>query len=212
MPALAVLSGSAAAQRALGIVATGLQRIPGAGTVTVVRGTWQGRSGFFASFPSAIVDIVRRIASDNRIRALFAAFGGLQIVESFTPGDTLPLVPPFLGIENQGNVMHPAQVVRSWTANGVPMVKLANGQMGAFSKKRGSWKYWRPKKPIVLYSGGSSDLRTLLRADNAAEKQLRRLKKAIDRRFPPRRTSRRRPASEAPTVIMETGPGSVQRT
>ena len=211
MPALAVISGASQAGPLMVRTVGAIQRfVPGIGNVT--RGTWQGRPGFFANIPSSALTIVRRVVNDNRIRALFAAFGGLQIVESFTPGDTLPLVPPFLGIENPGNASHPAQIVKEGTANGVPMVKLANGQMGAYSKKRGSWKYWRPKKPIVLYSGGSSNLRTLLRADNAAEKQLRRLKKAIDRRFPPRRNSRRRAPQDGQTVILETGPGSVQRT
>lgn len=100
---------------------------------------------------------------------------------------------------------HPGQVVKSWEANGVAMVRLADGRMGAYSKKRGSWKYWRPKKPIVIYSGGSSSLQTLLKADKATEKQLRKLKKAIDRRFPG--SSRRR----SPTmVIQEQGPGGIQ--
>lgn len=101
---------------------------------------------------------------------------------------------------------HPGTVTKTWTANGVPFVRLDDGRLGAYSSRRGSWKYWRPKKPIILYAGGSSDLRTLLKADRAAERQLRRLKKAVDRRFPTRRRSR---ASAGRNVVIESGPGHV---
>lgn len=160
--------------------------------------------------PSAISTVINRIS----IALTGAAAADLLIPNSFGPilglggGDLLSPAP--LTSETQA---HPAQVVKQWTANGVQMVRLSDGRMGAFSKKRGAWKYWRPKKPIVLYSGGSSDLNTLLKADRAAERQLRKLKKVMDRRFP-RRQRTARPSASAPgqTIIQETGPGGVQRT
>lgn len=138
-----------------------------------------------------------------------AGFVAGSIAVSNTLSDILPS-PADVGIGSiaggggGGNQTHPSQVLKEWTANGVAMVSLADGRMGAYSKTKNSWKYWRPKKPIVMYAGGSSDLRTLLKADKAAEKQLRTLKKAIDRRFPSRRSTRPQ------VVVQEAGQGGVQ--
>jgi hypothetical protein len=137
--------------------------------------------------------------------------GAIAVVETLTdiiPGTGTGVFPNPDG--GGGSSIHPGQVVKSWEANGVDFVRLADGRIGAYSKKRGSWKYWRPKKPIVMYSGGSSNLKTLLKADKAAEKQLRRLKKAIDRRFPSRRSTSS-PAQRGVTFIQESGSGGVQR-
>lgn len=155
--------------------------------------------------------IVWSNAQQNTIvrAALWAVRATLGITATTAAGililDAIPGIDT-IQIGGGGSGGHPGQVVKEWTANGVQFVRLSDGRMGAFSSKRGTWKYWRPKKPIVLYSGGSSSLNTLLRADRAAERQLRRLKKAIDRRFPSR------PRSRTPhtTVIQETGAGSVQ--
>lgn len=149
---------------------------------------------------SAAPSWLRRIA----IAGGLASGADILIPDSFTNA----LLPDVIGSSpaaGGGAATHPAQVAKSWSANGVPMVRLVDGRMGAYSTKKTSWKYWRPKKPIVLFGTGASDLRTLLKADRAAERQLKRVKKAIDRRFPPRRRSRREPR----TTIIESGPGSV---
>lgn len=159
--------------------------------------------------PSAISTVINRIS----IALTGAAAADLLIPNSFGPilglggGDLLSPAP--ITSETQA---HPASVVKQWTANGVQMVRLSDGRMGAFSKKRNAWKYWRPKRPIVLYSGGSSNLNTLLKADRAAERQLRKLKKVMDRRFPRRQRTSRPSSSSGQTIIQETGPGGVQRT
>jgi len=74
-------------------------------------------------------------------------------------------------------------VVGSWTANGVQFVKLSDGRLGA-RNKRGMWKFWRPKKPIVLFASGARDINTFLRADAVLDRQAKRLKKVISRRSP----------------------------
>jgi len=93
-------------------------------------------------------------------------------------------------------------VVGRWVANGVPFVKLLDGRHGAWSAKKGAWKFWRPKKPIVIYSSGSSSLNTLLRADTAIDNQIKRLRKVINRRYPSRRPRTK-------YDVVETGSGSV---
>lgn len=175
-------------------------RLPGAAVATRTVGNqlylvWQG---------AANTPIIRGV--------LWALRGALGITATTAAGiailDALPGV-DVVSFGGGGGGGHPGQVVKTWSANGVDFVRLSDGRMGAFSVKRGTWKYWKPKKPIVMYSGGSSDINTLLKADRAAERQLRRLKKAIDRRFPAR-PRRQTPPSTAPVIIQESGPGGVQ--
>ncbi len=195
MPAALV---SAAGNTAIATrIVIGLARVPVAGAA--VRTV--GQSVYVVWANAAQNPIVRAVWRGLQIAGIITV--PITILDA-VPGVDIPGFLPDGG--NQS--IHPGQVVKSWTANGVAMVRLADGRMGAFSKKRNSWKYWRPKKPIVLYSGGSSNLKTLLKADRATERQLRSLKKAIDRRFPSR------PRSRQPhtTVIQETGPGSVQHS
>jgi len=78
-------------------------------------------------------------------------------------------------------------IVGTWVANGVKFYRLLDGRL-AVQNKRGRWKVWRPKKPIVLYAGGASNLKTMLRADAALDKQAKRIKKMLNRRAPSRRS------------------------
>lgn len=89
------------------------------------------------------------------------------------------------------------RIVKSWTANGVPMFKLADGRMGAV-KQDGTVRTWRPKKPIVLFSDGASDLVDLLKADKALDSQAKRLRRVLNRRAPARRSSGNRALSSPP--------------
>lgn len=152
----------------------------------------------------------------NILRRVATALGFGAVLEWLVPDSLFNLfdysapagitVNPSVGGGASGQAMHPAPVVKEWTANGTPFVRLQNGIMGA-RKKTGVWRYWRPKKPIVMYRGGSSDLRTLLRADAAVDRQLKKLAKAIKRREPTPR--RRRSLPEPAKVIVEQGPGNV---
>lgn len=89
-------------------------------------------------------------------------------------------------------------IIGSWNANGVRFYRLSDGKL-AVQKKNGSWKVWRPKKPIVLYAGGAGNLRTMLRADRALNNQAKALKKVLNRRAPTRR-SPTKPAGAGQTV------------
>jgi len=85
------------------------------------------------------------------------------------------------------NPLEPVQVVGTWLANGVTFYRLANGKL-AVQNKKGRWKVWRPKKPIVLYSDGASNLKTMLRADKALNKQAKKIAAMLNRRAPRKKT------------------------
>jgi len=79
-------------------------------------------------------------------------------------------------------------VVGGWEANGVMFYRLSDGKL-AVQNKLGRWKIWKPKKPIVLYASGASNLKTFLKADRALDRQSKKLRKALNRRAPARRSS-----------------------
>lgn len=114
------------------------------------------------------------------------------------PGSILPRVGP--GDAGLANIPIPgiqqAQVVGTWDANGVIFYRLIDGRI-AVQNKKGRWKVWKPKRPIVLYASGSSDLKTLMRADKAVTKQVKKLASMINRRAP-----RRKSPSGASTPII----------
>ena len=97
-----------------------------------------------------------------------------------------------------------AQVVGSWVANGVTFYRLLDGKI-AVQNKKGRWKVWRPKKPIVLYSDGASNLKTMLRADRALNKQAKKIAAMLNRRAPRPRKS----AKSASNGIIVQGAGRV---
>jgi len=106
-------------------------------------------------------------------------------------------------IGNQPPGMH-AHVVGSWVANGVTFYRLADGKL-AVQNKRGRWKVWKPKKPIVLYADGASSLKMMLRADRALNKQAKKIAAMLNRRAP-RPKSRKK--DDNPTIIVQ-GSGRV---
>jgi len=111
-------------------------------------------------------------------------------------GGGFPAIPGHADIEGAHLGAH---VVGSWVSNGVTFYRLDNGKL-AVQKKNGVWKIWRPKKPVVLYANGTKDLRTLIKADAIVTKQVKKLKRMIDRRAP----SPRKP--KQPTVIAVSTP------
>lgn len=76
-----------------------------------------------------------------------------------------------------------AHIVGSWIANGITFYRLSDGKL-AVQNKKGRWKVWRPKRPVVLMPGGASSLKTLLKADSIVTKQARQLDKMLRRRVP----------------------------
>jgi len=79
-----------------------------------------------------------------------------------------------------------------WVANGVQFYYVSDGRL-AVQRKNGSWKYWRPKKPIVLFASGAKDMQTMLRADNALNKQAKRIASMLNRRAPRRKSTPKGP-------------------
>jgi len=109
-------------------------------------------------------------------------------------GSDASLIEPFAAIDIQvgRNPLQPVQVVGTWVANGVTFYRLADGKL-AVQNKRGRWKVWRPKRPIVLYADGASSLKTMLRADKALNKQAKKIAAMLNRRAPRRKTSKADP-------------------
>ena len=91
--------------------------------------------------------------------------------------------------------------LRSWTANGVRFEMQPDGRVKVW-RKNGTFRFFRYKRPIVIYAGGAGNLRTFLRADAATAKQSKRLSKAIARHMP---KPRRAPRQQA--VLIDTQPG-----
>lgn len=119
------------------------------------------------------------------VRTALAAVGiveGINIVDDLISGGG------GFGGEEFGPGGPGVSVVGSWTANGVTFYRLSDGRL-AVQNKKGRWKIWRPKKPIVLMPTGAGDLRTLLRADAVLNRQSKRIATMLNRRAPrPRRT------------------------
>ncbi len=93
-----------------------------------------------------------------------------------------------------------AHVIGSWVANGVMFYRLSDGKL-AVQNKRGRWKVWRPKKPIVIMPTGAGDLRTLLRADTVLNKQAKRIAAMLNRRVGTRKKGTAAPKQEV--VVIE---------
>lgn len=97
-------------------------------------------------------------------------------------GGITPWIPgPGESIGTIGTQMGGDLVVKAWAANGTPFVRLANGKMGA-RRKEGTWTFWMPKKPTVIFAGGKNDIRSLLRADSILDTQFKKIKKVLTRR------------------------------
>ena len=127
-----------------------------------------------------------------------AGFTGVAlIVDGITDIEALPNLPGFGGGGAGDHVMHGAAVVGSWMANDVTFYRLADGKL-AVQNKKGRWKVWKPKRPIVLYAGGAINLKTMLKADKVLNKQAKQIAGMLNRRAP--RT--RRPSKPDRSVIV----------
>lgn len=106
-----------------------------------------------------------------------------------TPEETVPPPTEIVPAPPGGVVVGPlppeiaSRVTRSWTANGTPFIGLTDGRVCAMNK-RGRWRCWWPKKPIVLYADGSANLKHFLKGDKALNKQAKAIASALARRAP----------------------------
>jgi len=146
------------------------------------------------SLPSIVRTALTQVSIG--VGALIAFNGDIPFITLPGQGGTslAPLTPGGVDIQIGGHATHGAQVIGSWNTNpkdpsqGVTFYRLAGGWL-AVQRKNGSWKTWKPKKPIVLYANGASNLKTMLRADKALDKQAKALAKMLNRRAPKARRS-----------------------
>jgi len=132
--------------------------------------------------------------------ALIGVSGATIVVDEAFEGPRLPDIQvggPLAAIGQPGS-----GVIGSWQANGVTFYRLSDGKL-AVQNKRGRWKVWRPKKPIVIYASGATDLKTMLRADAALNKQAKKIAAMLNRRAPKSRKSSK--SGSTPVVIAQRG-------
>jgi len=142
------------------------------------------------------------------VGALIAFNGDIPFITLPGQGD---LDKPFIGppeapvdIQVSGHAMHGAAIVGGWVANGVQFYRLADGKI-AVQNKKGRWKVWKPKKPIVLYANGASSLKTMLRADKALNKQAKKIAAMLNRRSGTKKSA---PKTTRP-IIIQRGSGQI---
>jgi hypothetical protein len=150
-----------------------------------------------------------------------ALFLTTVLADTFLPDVDIPFVPsfPLPGAGDGNGVLIPGAggdpvdfaiaqhgpVVKSWVANGTPFYLFMDGWQAA-QKRNGTWKFWKPKKPIVYVPGGPMSKRNARRLASIYNMEKKRAKKEFNlvdsRQGQGARVSK-------PTVIVETGPGSV---
>jgi len=94
-------------------------------------------------------------------------------------------------------------IIGSWEANGVTFYRLSDGKL-AVQNKKGRWKVWKPKKPIVLMPGGAVNLKTMLRADALLNRQAKKIASMLNRRAPRTRKGST-PAPKGAVIIQADG-------
>ena len=121
------------------------------------------------------------------LRTILIALGfteGVDIIWDLASGDQVEIGPFPIGgsgSDDPTTNMVEAMTVSTWQANGVTFHRLSDGRL-ATRNKHGVWKIWRPKKPIVIFATGMSNLPDLLRADNAIDKQAKKMARTLRKR------------------------------
>jgi len=196
-------AGFGQAGTAIAIAGRALKLILGGGGGRLTAAIWN-------SLPSLVRSALVQVGIG--VGALVAFNGDIPFIT--LPGqnpdtEVTPYIPPEATIDIQvgANPLQPVQVVGSWVANGVTFYRLASGKL-AVQNKKGRWKVWRPKRPIVLYSDGASNLKTMLRADKALNKQAKKIAAMLNRRA----GTKPRAKKEDPKTIIIQGSGRVVDT
>jgi len=158
-------------------------------------------------------------ARGGAIAALLAAYLATILADTFLIDADIPFVPSIPGFGGDGLMItgpdftgggdfatrqHGA-VVKEWMANDTPFVMFMDGWMAA-RKANGSWKFWKPKKPLVYVPGGPMSRRTARRMATIFTNEKRRAKKdfnLVDSRQGQGQRGRKT------IVVHESGPGSV---
>jgi len=184
-----VAAGAALAIRAALIL---LRRLMGSAT-TITRAHWDALPGWARAALGAVgfgvgVDLATEIPGvpGDSILIDIIGGGGGQNGAGHLPQH---LVDGHLGLH----------IIGSWEANGVTFYRLSDGKLAVMNKK-GRWKVWRPKKPVVLMPGGATNLKTLLKADRMLNAQAKKIATMLNRRAP-----RSKRASKSITVVQSDG-------
>jgi len=186
--------GAPVAGAGIAVAGRALRLILGGGGGRLTAAIWN-------SLPSLVRTALTQVGIG--VGALIAFNGDIPFITLPGQGDSLPA--PFVGPSatldipmGSANPMQGAQVVGSWVANGVTFYRLLDGKI-AVQNKKGRWKVWRPKRPIVLYADGASSLKTMLRADKALNKQAKKIAAMLNRRAPRRKNAAA--ASNTPIIL-----------
>lgn len=161
--------------------------LPIGGLIARMAGTVAARSTTFVRGTFASGARITWSSLPGWLQTAIVAVGGavgIDLLMDLPGNDFLPEI--FGGGVGQhpieGIAGHPgAHIIGQWVANGVTFYRLADGRL-AVQNKKGRWKVWRPKKPIVLMPTGAGDLRTLLRADAVLNKQSKKIAAMLNRR------------------------------
>lgn len=199
----------ASAGTALAIAGRALRLVMGGGGGRLLAATWN-------SLPSVARSALTQVGIG--VGALIAFNGDIPFITlpgqgQGDPGAEGAIVPGGGAVDIQvgGHAMHGAAIVGSWNTNprnpelGVTFYRLANGWLAVMNKK-GRWKTWKPKKPIVLYADGASNIKTMLRADKALARQAKQIAAFLNRRGPKTRSSSKK--ADPKTLIIQ-GSGKV---
>lgn len=185
LPAVGILSRLAAPLA--GTIRSVIQRFAQGSVIRWNQLPGWAQSALQAAGVTAGADILQDVPGVPGESFILGAFQGGDGGPSFGPGG------PGMG----------ASIVGSWVANGVTFYRLADGRL-AVQNKKGRWKVWRPKRPIVLMPTGAGDLRTLLRADAVLNRQAKRIAAMLNRRAGGTR-KRRSPTPQGVTVVAQDG-------
>jgi hypothetical protein len=161
------------------------------------------RNSLLAIGASELYETLFEAESEEELDTFMGTFP-YAYVPPYTPGPpaALPDGGPLVGL---GQLPPGIVVVKQWVAGGVPFYRFSNGWI-AVRRKDGTWKVYRPKRPIVLYPGAGNSRRSVMRAATILRAE-DKANRALSKLFAPK--APRKPAKPR-TIVLESGRGGVQ--
>ena len=192
-----VSAGQTGSTSYLGLAGRALAIVLGGGGGRLTASIWNSLPSFMrTALTQAGIGVGAMVAFSGDIPFVTLPGQGDPTIAPIVPSVPVP-VPSVIDIPTM-NPLQPVSVVGTWVANGVTFYRLADGKL-AVQNKKGRWKVWKPKKPIVLYADGASNLKTMLRADRALNKQAKKIAAMLNRRAPRRKST---PVSRGNPVVL----------
>lgn len=128
-----------------GIMLTGAPMIgPGGSTKLLTAGAGAAAAAASPAVASTLAKIFPWLLAAGGAALDYFTPGGILNQPEVIPGSTVPLGGP--GLAEPPSYM----VVKQWNANGAQFYRLLDGRIAVYSKKRGTWKLYRPAKNIVI--------------------------------------------------------------